>query len=258
MDAKNKKNNLSGASEGKFASPDPAGQSETDNDFIPTPCQGLFPSDVLQQQTAAGPHQHQPSHDDSGGGDGEADSLASQADYCKHQAEMDAVYKRAYAKWTSQLSDSELQTLKALNVDKPLVGYHGKGAPNQDLADSPAASYEPDIAAIIDGDQENEPEETGGHNVVEALRHFIAYLLSHNNMRLTVECLALVVGLSAYGGKSMSAIAKRHGITPATVSKRCVKIAKDLGIPQSRAMRSFHARESAKKAQLKRNRRNKP
>ena len=171
---------------------------------------------------------------------------------------MDALYKQAYAKWTSQLGDSELQTLKDLNVDEPLVGYHGKGAPNQDLADSPAASYEPDIAAIIDGDQENEPEEPSGHNVVEALRHFIAYLLSHNNMRLTVECLALVVGLSAYGGKSMSAIAKRHGITPATVSKRCVKIAKDLGIPQSRAMRSFHARESAKKAQLKRNRRNKP
>ena len=258
MDAKNKKKNLAGTGEGKCASPDPTGQSETDNDFTPTPCQGQFPGDVLQQESAAGPHQHEPSHDDSGGGDGGADSLASQADYCKHQAEMDAVYKRAYAKWTSQLSDSELQTLKELNIDKPLVGYHGKGAPNQDLADSPAASYEPDIAAIIDGDHENKPEEPSGHNVVEALRHFIAYLLAHVNMRLTVECLALVVGLSAYGGKSMSAIAKRHGVTPATVSKRCVKITKDLGIQQSRAMRSFHARESAKKAQLKRNRRNKP
>ena len=109
--------------------------------------------------------------------------------------------------------------LKDHHVDKPEVGYHGKGAPNQDLADSPAASYEPDIAALADGDREAEPEKASAHSVADMLRHLFAYLLAQKNMRYFVECLALVLNLGIYVGESMTAIAKRHGVTPAAVSK---------------------------------------
>jgi hypothetical protein len=47
--------------------------------------------------------------------------------------------------------------------------------------------------------------------------------LSHDNARLTAECIALVSGLS-YTGSSMTEIAARHGITRAAVSKRCVEL----------------------------------
>jgi hypothetical protein len=86
------------------------------------------------------------------------------------------------------------------------------------------------------------------------LRHFVADLLSEGNTRLTVECLAVALGLSAYDGETMTDIAKRHGITRAAVSKRCVDITERLNLPPSRAMRSTRARRIYQKAQLKRKR----
>ena len=58
-------------------------------------------------------------------------------------------------------------------------------------------------------------------------RHFVfsfADLIAAGNTRLTIECLAVALGLSAYNGESMTEIAKRHGVTRAAVSKRCVDI----------------------------------
>jgi hypothetical protein len=52
----------------------------------------------------------------------------------------------------------------------------------------------------------------------------------------------------------MTDIAKRHGITRAAVSKRCVDITERLNLPPSRAMRSEKARRIYRRAQLKRNR----
>ena len=171
---------------------------------------------------------------------------------------MDRDYVCRFKAWTNILTESQLQVLKSAGVSKPSVSYSGKGAPNQDIADSPAASYEPDFAALIDGEPESEPEHPGGRDVAEFLRHFVAFLISRSNMRLTVDCLALVIGLRDCNEASMTTIAKRHGISPAAVSDRCVQITKDLRIPPSRTMRSFLARQAAKEAQLKKNRKNEP
>jgi hypothetical protein len=92
-------------------------------------------------------------------------------------------------------------------------------------------------------------------DATEILRHLVADLLTEGNTRLTVECLAVALGLSAYDGETMTDIAKRHGITRAAVSKRCVDITERLNLPPSRAMRSTRARRIYQKAQLKRNRR---
>ena len=43
------------------------------------------------------------------------------------------------------------------------------------------------------------------------MRRMLGELLSHDNARLTVECLALVSGLQ-YTGASMTEIAKRTGV----------------------------------------------
>ena len=53
----------------------------------------------------------------------------------------------------------------------------------------------------------------------------------------------------------MTEIAKRHGLTRAAVSKRCVELAQKIGLPPSRAMRSLTARVAyaqARKESLRR------
>lgn len=73
---------------------------------------------------------------------------------------------------------------------------------------------------------------------------------ANDNARLSLECLALVTGLS-YCGDSMTEIAARHGVTRAAVSKRCVELSRALNLKPSRAMRSISARQSYRRARLK-------
>ena len=135
-------------------------------------------------------------------------------------------------------------------------GCHGSGSPNHDLADTPLASHTPDIASLVD----HEPVDNTApqlRRATEILRHLVADLISEGNARLTLECLAVALGLSAYNGESMSEIARRHGISRAAVSKRCVDITTRLTIPPSRAMRSEMARKTYCRSQLKRYRQHK-
>ena len=64
-----------------------------------------------------------------------------------------------------------------------------------------------------------------------------------DNARLSLECLALVTGLT-YDGDSMTRIATKYGVTRAAVSKRCVELTQALNLNPSRAMRSRKARTS--------------
>jgi hypothetical protein len=146
----------------------------------------------------------------------------------------------------------ERKKLEAQGLATPCLQRHGSGAPDKDMAESSRASHTPDIAALVD----HETDEAGtiNHDAIEVLRHFVADLISEGNTRLTVECLAVALSLSAYNGESMTNIAKRHGVTRAAVSKRCVDITTQLNLPPSRAMRSEMARKIYRQAQLKRNR----
>ena len=140
---------------------------------------------------------------------------------------------------------------------KPCVQRHGSGAPDHDIGDSPAASYTPDIAAMVD----HEPDDTAPANdmgdATRILRHLVADIVAEDNTRLTIECLAIALGLRVYAGDSMTEIANRHGITRAAVSKRCVDITNRLNLQPSSAMRSKRARQTYRNAQLKRYRSNK-
>ena len=81
----------------------------------------------------------------------------------------------------------------------------------------------------------------------DLLRRLVGELIMQDNARLSLECLALVTGLS-YDGSSMTSIAGRYGVTRAAVSKRCVELTKALGLPPSRAMRCRKARHSYRQA----------
>ena len=74
-------------------------------------------------------------------------------------------------------------------------------------------------------------------------------MLAERNARLSLECLALATGFSYLGG-TMTDIARRHCVTRAAVSKRCVELTERLHLLPSRAMRSLTARRAYQAAQL--------
>jgi hypothetical protein len=177
-------------------------------------------------------------------------------DYAKKQSKRDADYEREYQAWIDSMSLDERREAEKLGLLKPCLQRHGNGAPDRDMADSPLASHEPDIAALVD--HEPESGDCINKDAIEVLRHFVADLISEGNTRLTVECLAVALGLCAYNGESMTTIAKRHGVTRAAVSKRCVDITRQLNLPPSRAMRSEKARKIYRSSQIRTNRSRKP
>lgn len=181
-------------------------------------------------------------------------------DYAKKQTKRDAQYEREYEAWVKSMTLEERREAEKLGLLKPCLQRHGNGAADHDMAESSRASHTPDIAALVDHDEDTQ-EEVIAAGMVEAnriLRHLVADLIDAENMRLTIECLAASLGLSAYNGESMTSIAKRCGVTRAAVSKRCVDITKRLKVLPSRAMRSEKARKIYHKAQIKQHLKNNP
>lgn len=172
-------------------------------------------------------------------------------DYAKKQAKKDADYEREYEAWVKSMTLEERREAEKLGLLKPCLQRHGNGAADHDMADSPAASHTPDIAALVDHEDEK-PETQSMGSATEILRRLVADIVSEDNTRLTIDCLSIALGLRVYAGDSMTTIAKRHGISRAAVSKRCVDITERLKLPPSRAMRSEKARNIYQRSQLKR------
>ncbi len=81
------------------------------------------------------------------------------------------------------------------------------------------------------------------------VRRLVGLMLADSNPALGVECMALVTGIG-YEGSSMADIARRHGVTRAAVSKRCVDLCDAFGIPPVRAMRPEKNRARCREARL--------
>jgi DNA-directed RNA polymerase specialized sigma24 family protein len=177
-------------------------------------------------------------------------------DYAKKQTQRDAQYEREYQAWVKSMSPAERREAEALGLLKPCLAKHGNGSAMGDAADSALMRIGDDPALLVDADplppEQPQPAEPTHDTeaIYNAIRCVVAEILYHNNARLTAECIALVSGL-AYDGSSMSDIAKRHGITRAAVSKRCVELTELLDLPPSRAMRSLTARKRYRDARIR-------
>lgn len=177
--------------------------------------------------------------------------------YAQRQAQKDREYERAWQsdethQWLAKMSPDDRRSLEAQGLLKPMLPKHGNGMLDKDAAESNLACEGPDIIAQIEPE---EPERTPVSNaasderVMDVLRRLLGEVLTQKNARLTLECLAVACGLTTLQGESMTSIAKRHGISRAAVSKRCVDITEKLSLPPSRAMRSEAARKSYRQAQ---------
>jgi hypothetical protein len=178
--------------------------------------------------------------------------LDAEEDYEIRQRSRDEDYRKAYGEWVASLPPEERERLGELGLDRASVPGAGTGAPTRDLAESSMASCGP--VEIVEAETEpgaapslDEPDPERLHDL---LRRLVGELIGQDNARLSLECLALVTGLS-YCGDSMTEIAARHGVTRAAVSKRCVELSRALNLKPSRAMRSISARQSYRRARLK-------
>ena len=206
------------------------------------------------------------------------DPIDDQDAYVLRQRAKDEHYRRAYDEWIASLSPEERAQLGELGLDRPSVPGCGTGAPSRDMAESSLASCDPeeaqedgveaepwpDFSQALERDPEAIPGLPGGLSGGEGgdspepdpellhdlLRRLVGELIGQDNARLSLECLALVTGL-AYCGDSMTDIAKRHGVTRAAVSKRCVELTRALNLKPSRAMRSVEARQSYRQARMR-------
>ena len=131
------------------------------------------------------------------------------------------------------------------------MARHGNGSAKGDAADSPLMRQGDDPALMPEPEPEPDPKSPPDDNEAawSTARHVLGEVLNHANARLTAECIALVSGL-IYSGDSMTAIAKRHGISRAAVSKRCVELTELLNLRPSRAMRSLTARKTYRSARI--------
>jgi len=169
-------------------------------------------------------------------------------DYNRRQAVRDAQYAADYQSWVASLPESERARLKAAGIDRPDTSYTGTGRSDHDMAESPLAREESRLVeqlepvAPVPPTNAVAPEDIN-EQVWDVLRRLIGELLDQKNSALFIECLAVVSGVG-FMGNSMTEIAKRHGLTRAAVSKRCVELSERLGLLPSRSMRSLTARSS--------------
>jgi hypothetical protein len=179
-------------------------------------------------------------------------------DYTKRQKARDAEYERDYKSWIKSLPPSERRKFEAQGLDKPMVGYHGNGSATGDAADSPVMRIGDDPALLPEPEPEPElppePKPSQAHApdtelIRDAVRRVLGEIICHGNSRLTAECIAIVTGLN-FTGASMTEVARKHGVSRAAVSKRCVELTDLLGLRPSRAMRPLTTRKANRAARI--------
>ncbi len=122
------------------------------------------------------------------------------------------------------------------------MGQHRRGRVSRGVRAARACRTKPTTLPVKVAAIENE-------EVLDILRRLIGELIAERNARLSLECLALATGFSYLGG-TMTDIARRHCVTRAAVSKRCVELTERLNLQPSRAMRSLTARRAYQAAQI--------
>lgn len=187
--------------------------------------------------------------------------------YIAHADKETKSYLDVYAAWIAGMTPEEKRDMAKLGLDRPMhpgtvsgalpanaiITSNGFEATSEDGEGDDSEATHPDQwqSSMEAAADEQEHADTDYMKLGEAIRALLGIVLASSNARLTVECVALVTGI-LYEGISEAEIAKKHAITRAAVSKRCVEIAEALGLDPSRAMRGVEVRERCASAQFAR------
>ena len=170
--------------------------------------------------------------------------------YAARQRTRNADYRREYEAWVATLPPEERSRLADMGLEEPQMPDTGASG-HRDAAELAACAMQPEEITSEEEECASGTTSAPPNNdrVLDLLRVILGELLSRDNVKLSVECMALVTGLS-YNGDSMTAIARRHGVTRAAVSKRCVEYTRALRLAPCRAMRSLKARKSYRQSRI--------
>lgn len=172
----------------------------------------------------------------------------SPIDYPSRQAAEEEQYKTAWDEWLKTLTPRERKELKDKGIEGAHIDSQGVGGPELDT-DRLSSDPVTDEAEAMEDDGLDFDDPRVIAKATEMVRLVVGELLTSTNKALSVECFALVTGIG-YQGSSQTAIAKRHGVTRAAVSKRCVELTEALGLHTSRAMKRAESRDNCRVAQL--------
>lgn len=158
-------------------------------------------------------------------------------DYEEKQRLRDAQYEAAW----KNLTPAQRKRMAKLGITGPERPNYRTGKPDQE-------AYVEKVAAVRDedpdrgGDEGDQTSICGGHDSTwSALRRLVTLIRSQDNIQLSIDCFSLVSGMQ-YDGESMAAIARRHHVTRAAVSKRCVEMTEILGLKPAAGMRRLTTR----------------
>ena len=158
-------------------------------------------------------------------------------EYEDQQRRKDAQYEEAW----NRLTSSERREMAKHGITGPQRPSY-RILKNDDEAYIQRIAGSRDIEPDEDGTVESSSDRTNDPDVIwEALRRLIALLQSQDKVRLSMDCFALISGIQ-YCGESMADIARRHGVTRAAVSKRCVELSDSLGLAPVPGMRRLTTR----------------
>lgn len=156
-------------------------------------------------------------------------------------------YVDEYERWIESMSPEERDELKRLGVDHPDLPSDRANVREKDLADSPLASVEPDIAAEIDHPETCPPGAHADDARSDILASFCARIRSCSNPSLVFDAICFATGISALEGQSATELAEQHGVTKQAFSKVAVQWCETFGLQPSRSMKSKKARRSYRK-----------
>lgn len=172
-------------------------------------------------------------------------------EYSDRQRRRDAQYAEAWKALTPEQRE-EYARLGIKGPELPRYETYKRECDTPEIAEAIAERNRDHGSAFLSHSHEWDEDETQPslpeHDNLESLRQIIGVMLSTQQTRLSIECIALLLGL-AFEGDSMTAIARKHRVTRAAVSKRCIELAEKLGIQHSRAMRTLTARRNYAQAQ---------
>lgn len=133
------------------------------------------------------------------------------------------------------------------------------GAPLDEtmISDASQAAVIPDQ----DGEEESENETGAKCAPIESLaqdertwyvvRQVVDIIIASPNARLQAECFRIASGMGELDDITETSVARKHGLTRAAVSKRCVRLTKLVGMRPSRYMCSMQLRDTYRKARVR-------
>jgi hypothetical protein len=107
-------------------------------------------------------------------------------------------------------------------------------------------AYHPYADGGDDPEEDDDLEYLASAPLVMA-RNLVGAFLGEENRALFADCMGIVTGIGIVD-QSLEAVAKRHNVTRAAISKRCIDLCRRFGIPPNHLMRPEQAREHCRDA----------